>query len=1230
MFGIKQTMASYIEVKEQLKDGPEHTVLKIKLEQRETDLNNHEEIKKFTVSDNKINICAPFKVKNSKSKARRKRLKPVGPLRCDICTNQYSDKYQMRQHMMKHYEQMLYSCTICHKKFKQLANLRTHERFHVGDKPYVCGTCGKAFTMKYDLKRHEKMHTGEKLSCDFCPRQFTTQYLLNLHLKAHKEGAKIYACSLCHKEYATETTLKMHQLLHNDETLFQCVICGFHSTSKGNLNIHMRRHTKEKPYSCTFCNKSFTTSSDCKRHSQIHTREKPYRCGTCYRSFKNNNDLLRHSFLHSGENPCTCRSCGRTYSVFSYLKKHSCKSAAENSISSGKELRQVRKKNGKKSKSGVSREKFKANLSVEIPGLSKTEQNSVLGTSENISTDRSKIVEEKSDLLFSEGVSDITYIVDKKHTLDDTKQEDRSYGDKGSSDSKTINNAGHYSKISVEKDADTALKKDSDTALKKESETAVVKESYTAVEEELETSTMKDSDTAIEEEPGMAVSNESEHLKHISVTATEKLDKREDSDIQMFGECAAPTDTNKENVDPFEGKSNKHKRQRKPLNLIEIHKCDICSKQYHSKESIRRHIMRHFGQMPYKCILCAREFTDLAFLRVHIQYHTGDKPYLCSICGKSFTMKHDLKQHMLRHNGQKTFQCEVCSKFYLTKSELSSHLKTHKVKKPRKERTKSFACSECDRKYYMAKNLKAHMRLHSDDPTFICVVCWKRNTSLANLRLHMRTHTQEKPFSCNLCPLKFALSSSLLEHKRIHTGEAPYKCETCGKTFKRSGIWRQHMHIHLGLKREEPISCDICGRTYSQSSYYKKHKCNPAARNEKSFGCEACGRRYSQKRYFKRHKYRCPGKPAGENIVSVKTTGKQKLLEDENIKKSELSEEILTSSNSEDLPELRENEQNSVSNSHKNTADSQTIQKKSESLDILGKAKFVYSTGKMTKPDITDKEIRNKTDTENWGSNAGDKIDSPLKGETYGSNTDTEEPQTNVREQTKSSATREDDELNNNNKKIRTEKLQSIITGEITENLTLVEIVGLCQIANQGNGRKENKQPTTVANKRKIETASKQRKPELLSAAGEHNQCYTIVEGCNMSDIWEKQFGNIQTPKHQQKESKYNSCEICGKSFKLLTDLKRHILIHSAERPFRCDLCSYTCNRESSLKNHYYKHSGVKPYKCHCGKAFPEKGHLNRHMLVHTKERPYHCSLCGKSLTRLDSLKKHKALHLPK
>lgn len=63
--------------------------------------------------------------------------------------------------------------------------------------------------------------------------------------------------------------------------------------------------------------------------------------------------------------------------------------------------------------------------------------------------------------------------------------------------------------------------------------------------------------------------------------------------------------------------------------------------------------------------------------------------------------------------------------------------------------------------------------------------------------------------------------------------------------------------------------------------------------------------------------------------------------------------------------------------------------------------------------------------------------------------------------------------------------------------------------------------------------------------------------------------GNNNNNKTQKKKS--YTCEYCNKIFGWSTDLKRHILIHTGERPFKCSVCPASFTRNFLLQKHKSK-----------------------------------------------------------
>ncbi|KAL4623444.1 ras-responsive element-binding protein 1 [Arapaima gigas] len=82
---------------------------------------------------------------------------------------------------------------------------------------------------------------------------------------------------------------------------------------------------------------------------------------------------------------------------------------------------------------------------------------------------------------------------------------------------------------------------------------------------------------------------------------------------------------------------------------------------------------------------------------------------------------------------------------------------------------------------------------------------------------------------------------------------------------------------------------------------------------------------------------------------------------------------------------------------------------------------------------------------------------------------------------------------------------------------------------------------------------------------------------------------------------------------------------------FICPLCEKNCLTQHQLTMHIRQHNsdnGGTDHSCSiCGKALSSASSLDRHMLVHSGERPYKCSVCGQTFTTNGNMHRHMKIH---
>ncbi|PIA63925.1 hypothetical protein AQUCO_00201327v1 [Aquilegia coerulea] len=132
---------------------------------------------------------------------------------------------------------------------------------------------------------------------------------------------------------------------------------------------------------------------------------------------------------------------------------------------------------------------------------------------------------------------------------------------------------------------------------------------------------------------------------------------------------------------------------------------------------------------------------------------------------------------------------------------------------------------------------------------------------------------------------------------------------------------------------------------------------------------------------------------------------------------------------------------------------------------------------------------------------------------------------------------------------------------------------------------------------------------------------------------------------NEMEETKSNTCEECGASFRKPAYLKQHMQSHSFERPYACtvDDCHSSYKREDHLTRHLLQHQG-KLFSCPvegCTSRFAYLDNMKRHVIeLHDETDSDSCDSsvqkqlvcpevgCGKVFRYASRLRKHEESHV--
>ncbi|KAM9299222.1 zinc finger and BTB domain-containing protein 48 [Gastrophryne carolinensis] len=144
--------------------------------------------------------------------------------------------------------------------------------------------------------------------------------------------------------------------------------------------------------------------------------------------------------------------------------------------------------------------------------------------------------------------------------------------------------------------------------------------------------------------------------------------------------------------------------------------------------------------------------------------------------------------------------------------------------------------------------------------------------------------------------------------------------------------------------------------------------------------------------------------------------------------------------------------------------------------------------------------------------------------------------------------------------------------------------------------------------------------------AKHRNERPYICEFCHRAFT---QKANLNMHRKTHSDEKPFQCHLCGKTFRTQASLQKHNRTHTGERPFSCEFCDQRFSDKTPLLRHVAsRHQEGRPHFCNiCGKTFKAVAQLRVHEARHRGVRKFECTECGYKFTRQAHLRRHMDIH---